>query len=386
MHDHIKWWVGGAMAASLLGGLIYSASARAADMGGACCADLEERVAELEATVARKGNRKVRLTISGEVSKAVLWHDIDGLAGTDKLRVIDNANAPTRIRFDGDARAGKDTFIGFTVEIGLDETKGTGLGLAVDDFTIRRSAVWLKSPLGKVTLGRESTATDGIVEIDVSNANVASLPMSLEPIWTYSGLGSILGGILNPVAIDGARANIVRYDSPAMAGFVATVAWGGGQTASGDDVWDAALRWSGEDHGFKFAAGAGYRVEKLSGLLGPNEMKTLGGSASAMHATTGLFVTGAFGRQQDHPIFRDLRMWQVRGGIENRFIDIGRTTLFAEYGDHRLSDWDINSTFWGFGVVQSIDAAAADVFLSYRSYDIGGSDAQTVFGGMRVRW
>ena len=43
-------------------------SARAADLGGDCCADLEERVAELEATTARKGNRRVSLTISGQVS------------------------------------------------------------------------------------------------------------------------------------------------------------------------------------------------------------------------------------------------------------------------------------------------------------------------------
>jgi hypothetical protein len=33
-----------------------SVSAKAADLGGSC-ADLEERVAELEATTARKGNR-----------------------------------------------------------------------------------------------------------------------------------------------------------------------------------------------------------------------------------------------------------------------------------------------------------------------------------------
>ncbi len=32
---------------------IYSTSAMAADLGGDCCADLEERVAELEATTAR---------------------------------------------------------------------------------------------------------------------------------------------------------------------------------------------------------------------------------------------------------------------------------------------------------------------------------------------
>lgn len=37
----------------------------AADLGGTCCADLEERIAELEATTARKGSRKVSLTVSG---------------------------------------------------------------------------------------------------------------------------------------------------------------------------------------------------------------------------------------------------------------------------------------------------------------------------------
>jgi hypothetical protein len=36
--------------------------AKAADLGGDCCADLEDRVAELEATTVRKGNKKVRST------------------------------------------------------------------------------------------------------------------------------------------------------------------------------------------------------------------------------------------------------------------------------------------------------------------------------------
>ena len=39
-------------AIAVLAGLLFStASAQAADLGGNCCADLEERIAELEATV-----------------------------------------------------------------------------------------------------------------------------------------------------------------------------------------------------------------------------------------------------------------------------------------------------------------------------------------------
>ena len=47
------------VAAGLVAGGLLSGGANAADLGGNCCADLEERVAELEATTARKGNRKV---------------------------------------------------------------------------------------------------------------------------------------------------------------------------------------------------------------------------------------------------------------------------------------------------------------------------------------
>src|SRR5215510_2870408 len=50
--------------------------AKAADLGGGCCADLEERVAELEATTVRKGNKKVSVTISAwDVKSMNFWDD-----------------------------------------------------------------------------------------------------------------------------------------------------------------------------------------------------------------------------------------------------------------------------------------------------------------------
>ena len=71
-----KYSFGVAVAAGLLAsGLNFGSSAQAADLGGNCCADLEERIAELEATTVRKGNRKVSLTISGWVAEQVMWWD-----------------------------------------------------------------------------------------------------------------------------------------------------------------------------------------------------------------------------------------------------------------------------------------------------------------------
>ena len=54
-----------AAAAGLFAGALAITPAKAADLGGDCCADLEERVAELEATTVRKGNRVV--------SRRALW-------------------------------------------------------------------------------------------------------------------------------------------------------------------------------------------------------------------------------------------------------------------------------------------------------------------------
>src|SRR3977135_3546912 len=64
-----------AAGATLFMGAYPHAPARAADLGGDCCADLEERVAELEATNARNGNTKVSATLYGQVNKAILFWD-----------------------------------------------------------------------------------------------------------------------------------------------------------------------------------------------------------------------------------------------------------------------------------------------------------------------
>ena len=86
-------------AAGLFVGGVAMPSAKAADLGGDCCADLEERVAELEATTARKGNRRMSLTVSGQVTRSILyWNDGDQ-SGT--YAGLDNHNQSTRFVFSG---------------------------------------------------------------------------------------------------------------------------------------------------------------------------------------------------------------------------------------------------------------------------------------------
>src|SRR5690349_24829139 len=91
--------------AAALGLVVGAGSASAADLGGDCCADLEERIAELEATTARKGNRKVSLTISGWVNEAVFGWD-DGVESN--VYVGTNSLEQSRFRFVGDAKIDAD--------------------------------------------------------------------------------------------------------------------------------------------------------------------------------------------------------------------------------------------------------------------------------------
>src|SRR6476620_10269946 len=64
-----------ATAATALLGSFANGPVKAVDLGGDCCADLEERAAELETTTVRKGNKKVSVTLYGQGNKAVLFWD-----------------------------------------------------------------------------------------------------------------------------------------------------------------------------------------------------------------------------------------------------------------------------------------------------------------------
>ncbi|HWV82331.1 MAG TPA: porin, partial [Hyphomicrobiaceae bacterium] len=99
-----------AVAALIVGGM---GPAKAADLGGNCCADLEERVAELEATTARKGNRKVSLTISGQISQELMYWD-DGIQ--DDLYVVGPAQSNSRWRITGSAKISPEITAGFIYE------------------------------------------------------------------------------------------------------------------------------------------------------------------------------------------------------------------------------------------------------------------------------
>lgn len=340
---------------------LIAAPALAADLGGNCCADLEERVAELEATTARKGTRKMSLTLSGQVNQSLLWFNIDGL-GDDK-RIGDNTNSPSVFRMVGEAKLEKFS-AGFIYEFGVG-----------DDLAVRHAAVWLGSAAGKVWLGQTSSATDGIAEISTANTVVASRMLTLD-------YGVALG---LPIGFDGHRYQLVKYETPTLMGFTGSAAYAPNASLAGGDIWDAAARYAGEFGGFRVAAGIGLREDDLTGMASFN-LRTVVGSASVMHMATGLFLNASGGNMSDTFMGDGLRMWHVQGGIERNVFGFGATTLYAELADTSMSGFSVDVGFWGGGVVQSIDALSTDLYVSFRQHDVLGVDATAVLAGARVKF
>src|SRR5690242_7799141 len=95
---------------------LMAAEPVAAGSGADCCADLEERIAELEATTVRRGNRKLNVSISGWINEALFWWD-DGTQRS--LYEGTNMVEQSRVKFLGEAKIDKDWSGGYVLELAL---------------------------------------------------------------------------------------------------------------------------------------------------------------------------------------------------------------------------------------------------------------------------
>jgi fermentation-respiration switch protein FrsA (DUF1100 family) len=294
-----------------------------------------------------------------------------------------------------------------------------------DTFIVVTLANWYldHKELGRVTVGRINTATAGLTTIDLGGAGVianASIGYAQRGFTSVGSFNTTWANLLGGNTVNGSglsRAQAISYSTPNVGGFSAQAAWGE------NDVWDVALRYAGEFSGFRLAAGIGY-ISNSSGLgdvtedpisgnpalstqcaagtkdCTPNQLK---GSASILHVATGLYLTGAYVRQDNDVAGRDdTTMWYLNGGIAKNWTGLGNTVLYGEYAkvDNALDNFNVSdaifianaeSTMWGLGVVQNIDAAAMELFLAYKNYsaDVPGEnikDFDVVLGGARIKF
>ena len=160
-----------AVATAVVGTLVGS-TAHAADLGGDCCADLEERIAELEATTARKGNRKVSLSVSGFVAKQLLFWD-DGVESNVYVTDTGSISIGTHVLFNGEATISPGWKAGYSLNIEavttdsllVSQNSGTNVGSALagggQSIAVEHSYWFIKNDqLGQVSVGKQSSAAD----------------------------------------------------------------------------------------------------------------------------------------------------------------------------------------------------------------------------------
>jgi predicted porin len=339
-------------------------AAIAADLGGDCCADLEERVAELEATTVRKGNKKVKVELYGRVNRVVNFWD-DGFE--QNTYVLNNSYSSTRFGIRGKAKIADDWTSGFQIEI---EDAGN-LSKFVDQFNdnptngelnLRRSAIYVESKkFGRVWLGQQSTAKDDIVKDTVIIKGIdQTMYADFYMNWSFflrpkgftgvEGMSNIrfrdIGRCYSTSssAFDcSTRRQEIRYDTPDWWGFVASYAYGE------DDIQSVALRYQKEWDNWKI--GAGYAYEKFTdeafnggggGVFFQNfkrDMEEWAGMFSVIHKPSGLFVWGANSNSQNNDIGARgfitnegppvMHAYDIAGGIHRDFWEPGKTTLWG---------------------------------------------------------
>ncbi len=418
-----KYSLSALLAAGLMAGS-FATGAQAADLGGDCCADLEERVAELEATTARKGNRKVSLTVSGFVAQQVLIWD-DGEESNVYITDTGSVSIGTHFAFSGKAQINSEWSAGFLIKIeamnndsltvGQNSDEGPNAMLLVQSGGTAgvlglESAYWfLKSErIGRVSVGQQSSAADNqailpdgsgsLVQANYVLYDVNGFTTRANGVYTgfswgnlgncqaYDGYGGAFGDC------DGFPNNSVRYDTPTFAGFGASASWGE------DDQWAVSGRYAGEFSGIKIAGAIAYSHssdENGVGLATMLNARANGGldvghfqlGGYVEHTSSGLFFYGAYatadnettasfrGAGQTNP---DGDMFYLKAGLKRKVFAIGSTTFYGEYGQKDdaftagMYDAGVNNTeldHYGVGIVQNVDAAAMQLWVAWRHYD-----------------
>lgn len=387
----------------------------------ASATEIEERIVELEATEARKGNPNVSLNVSGSINRMLMaWDD----GAKSDVYIVDNTAARSRLEFEGAAKIARGWSAGYFLSIGIDDTAANDVDQLTDNgenqIELRHSTWWLRSnQYGTVHVGLTSPATDDIILNDVGSimpgaANISTVGGAFivrradsyekgdDALITRTTLDDFAAG----GGVDTLRRNVVRYDAPRISGLfgnldVAT-AWGE------DDFFDVAADHSLNYNDWKFRFGAGYLNDRDSAgrFISPNvrarrDRKEYKGSASLLHVPSGLFGTVAYVHRtfdgldtSDQAVFGENTTGLVTPvgtnrpaidylysafGVRRAYSSFGDTSIYGEYA--RVDDaitglreadlrevTDSRLEMFGAAVSQNLDAAAMDLYAGFRYF------------------
>ncbi len=348
-----------------------------AAMSMAAMAAMPAEAAEVERT----------LKMSGFVNKVAAFVSDGDSAYTD---FVDSGLEKSRVRWIAEAK-GPNFTMGGIIELGLminnsqyqSQAQSENGGTDTGTLEGRRAAVYIKSKkFGTLNLGKYQSASDGVVEADLSGTMVSSKNGEYVGIKGTSyrflpdgtNMGSAAGNLATPgaavnfpansVAINtvlnslddiqsGGRPNGVRYTSPSFMG--ASLRFGtyeGGST-------DVAVHYSA-----KLFDGTAFQTEVDARLAGWNTSGTrtdsdggYGGSISALHSS-GVSLSFAGAEQDDNQEAlvgqggaQDPSNLYTKVGYQFKYLNLGKTYLSGSWQQNEdIGGTDQTVEVWGVSI------------------------------------
>ena len=339
-----------------------------------------------ERKLTHSGRSGVRLTLSGQVNRAVMFVDSGDEDGADEGRnvfMVDNDNSSSRFRLTAVAPLGSEHELGAQIEMEIQSNPSNRVAQDQDgdisnpSLDERKIEVWWQNPWFKLWLGQGSMASDGTAEKDLSSTSIVG-SVNVDDIGSRirfrmpNGMltGKDIGDFFDD--FDGlSRRDRVRIDTPKWHGTYLSTSY-----ANGGD-YDVALH-----HGYKYpvlgglkvAAGASYFWNGGTGSPA-SHFQGAAVSASALHEESGLNLTFSYGEQWLETPNRDRSYYYVKGGIYRQFFDIGKTAFAVEY--YHSEDFSAEGDeahMIGAALVQHIDETATEIYAGIRNHSVDPAD------------
>jgi len=356
------------------------------------------------ARVVKSSKDQVSLKISGQFSREITVVD-DGFS--TRVRHADSNYSSSRFRFHASGKINANMKVGGLSEIAIDDnrnapnnTRGAANnGRSGNDLQTRKTEIFIThNQFGRVWIGAGDPAANGVMNT-VTHGIYSALPGFMGLIqnaqYRNEGQETLTGTGLATAHTDldfNSRRTRVRYDTPVIAGFMASVSHSDGQEI------EAALRYSGKifDSKVKAAMGAAYNT-----LEGDTITEMYGAQLSFVHSS-GLGLTGGCAYQIDEAKGTvgentlvdntDPQGCIIQGHFQRKFNELGKTSLVVEYDqkDNTAGDGD-TATGIGVTVHQAIDAAAMEVWVKYSNFDldregVATDDIDTFTLGTRMKF
>lgn len=360
--------------------------------------------------------------ISGWINEGITYYD-DG-QGSDIAQLGDNGTTlGSRIQLSGGyAPENAGLTFGFEVIIeptaavdgnsaspllsnqdGISNANAFGSGVS-----LLSNNVHVSGDFGKITIGTQSMPTDNIAVLADPSVTIWSgisplfrmLGFSIRGVdsdagnqaWGNFAQCAGLNGLGIGIDCNGIYRNGIRYDLPEFNGVNIAVGY------ANDEVYDIALKYSGEVAGLTtmFNAGYAYNADGGMNVLGSSS-ETLQFQLGLMDPESGLFGTFAYQIEEVEDAAEgsgdDTNAYHLKVGVKRAFNSYGDSAFYVDYGSYNdqygmahlegVTGSELNVV--GFAAEQYFGGR----FLMYAKYEIvsvdvdGSSNAQLLYGGAK---